>query len=30
MSLKEIPIPNTIVHNAPPPLVEVYGTQSSL
>lgn len=26
MAFKEIPIPNTIVHNAPPPLVEVYGT----
>ena len=26
MSLREIPIPNTIVHNSPPPLVEVSGT----
>ena len=26
MAIKEIPIPNTIIHNAPPPLVEVYGT----
>ena len=30
MSLKEIPIPNTIVHNAPPPLVEVYGTHRQM
>jgi len=26
MALKETPIPNTIIHNAPPPLVEVSGT----
>ena len=30
MSLKEIPVPNTIVHNAPPPLVEVYGTHREM
>ena len=26
MALKVIPVPNTIIHNTPPPLVEVYGT----
>ncbi len=26
MAFRETPIPNTIVHNAPPPLVEVSGT----
>ena len=30
MSLKQIPVPNTIVHNAPPPLVEVQGTHREL
>ena len=26
MALKETPIPNTIIHNSPPPLIEVSGT----
>jgi isopenicillin-N N-acyltransferase like protein len=30
MGLKEIPVPNTILHNAPPPLVEVYGTHREM
>lgn len=30
MALKQIPVPNTIVHNAPPPLVEVYGTHREM
>jgi len=30
MALKEIPIPNTTIHNAPPPLVEVYGTHREM
>src|SRR6266540_2952633 len=30
MSLEQIPVPNTIVHNAPPPLVEVYGTHREM
>ena len=30
MSLKEIPIPNTIVHNTPPPLIEVNGTHREM
>jgi isopenicillin-N N-acyltransferase-like protein len=30
MALKEIPVPNTIVHNAPPPLVEVHGTHREM
>jgi isopenicillin-N N-acyltransferase-like protein len=30
MALKQIPVPDTIVHNAPPPLVEVYGTHREM
>ena len=30
MSLKEIPVPNTIIHNAPPPLIEVSGTHREM
>lgn len=30
MALKQIPVPNTIIHNAPPPLVEVYGTHREM
>jgi isopenicillin-N N-acyltransferase like protein len=30
MALKEIPVPDTIVHNAPPPLVEVWGTHREM
>ncbi len=30
MALKEISIPNTKVHNAPPPLVEIYGTHREM
>ena len=30
MALKEIPIPNSIVHNAPPPLVEVSGSHREM
>src|SRR5512141_449096 len=30
MAFKEIPVPNTIIHNAPPPLVEVYGTHREM
>ena len=30
MALKQIPIPNTIVHNSPPPLVEVSGTHREM
>ena len=30
MALKQIPVPNTIVHNAPPPLVEVQGTHREM
>src|SRR5262245_24845229 len=30
MAFREIPIPNTIVHNAPPPLVEVSGTHREM
>ncbi len=30
MALKQIPVPNTIVHNAPPPLVEIYGTHREM
>ena len=30
MALKQIPVPNTIVHNSPPPLVEVYGTHREM
>ena len=30
MALKHIPVPNTIIHNAPPPLVEVQGTHRQM
>jgi isopenicillin-N N-acyltransferase-like protein len=30
MALRETPIPNTIIHSAPPPLVEVYGTHREM
>ena len=30
MAFRETPIPNTIIHNAPPPLVEVYGTHREM
>ena len=30
MALKQIPVPNTIIHNAPPPLVEVQGTHREM
>ena len=30
MIFKEIPIPNTLVHNAPPPLIEVSGTHREM
>lgn len=30
MALKEIPVPNTIIHNGPPPLVEVHGTHREM
>src|SRR5512141_417441 len=30
MALRELPIPNTIVHNAPPPLIEVSGTHKEM
>jgi isopenicillin-N N-acyltransferase-like protein len=30
MSLKQIPVPDTIIHNAPPPLVEVSGTHREM
>jgi isopenicillin-N N-acyltransferase like protein len=30
MALKQIPVPNTIIHNAPPPLVEVHGTHREM
>src|SRR5512143_571292 len=30
MALKQIPVPDTVVHNAPPPLVEVYGTHREM
>lgn len=30
MALKEIPIPNTTIHNAPPPLIEVAGTNREM
>jgi isopenicillin-N N-acyltransferase-like protein len=30
MSLKQIPVPDTIVHNAPPPLVEVSGSHREM
>jgi len=30
MAFKEIPIPNTIIHNTPPPLIEVAGTNREM
>jgi isopenicillin-N N-acyltransferase-like protein len=30
MALKETPIPNTIIHNTPPPLIEVAGTNREM
>jgi isopenicillin-N N-acyltransferase-like protein len=30
MVFKETPVPNTIVHNAPPPLVEISGTHREM
>ena len=30
MALKEIPVPDTLVHNTPPPLVEVAGTHREM
>src|SRR5215203_2697152 len=30
MALKETPIPNTIIHNTPPPLIEVSGTHRAM
>ncbi len=30
MALKQIPVPDTIIHNAPPPLVEVQGTHREM
>jgi len=30
MALREIPVPNTLIHNTPPPLVEVYGTHREM
>lgn len=30
MALKEIPVPDTIIHNAPPPLIEVSGTHREM
>ena len=30
MALQQIPVPNTIIHNAPPPLVEVQGTHREM
>ena len=30
MASKQIPVPNTIIHNSPPPLVEVYGTHHEM
>ncbi len=30
MALKETPIPNTIIHNTPPPLIEVAGTHREM
>ena len=30
MALKEIPVPNTQIHNAPPPLVEISGTHREM
>ena len=30
MALKEIPVPNTIIHDSPPPLVEVSGTHREM
>ena len=30
MALKETPIPNTIIHSEPPPLIEVAGTHREM
>jgi isopenicillin-N N-acyltransferase-like protein len=30
MAGKEVPVPNTIVHNAPPPLIEVHGSHREM
>ena len=30
MAFKEIPVPNTVIHKTPPPLVEVYGTHREM
>src|SRR5258706_13090979 len=30
MALKETPIPNTVIHNTPPPLIEVSGTNREM
>ncbi|HET9588702.1 MAG TPA: C45 family peptidase [Anaerolineales bacterium] len=30
MALKEIPVPNTVIHDSPPPLVEVAGTHREM
>ncbi|HJS18842.1 MAG TPA: C45 family peptidase [Anaerolineales bacterium] len=30
MASKQIPVPNTVIHNAPPPLVEVQGTHREM
>ena len=30
MAFRETPIPNTIIHNSPPPLVEVSGTHQEM
>jgi len=30
MALKEIPVPDTVVHNAPPPLIEVAGSNRAM
>ena len=30
MALKETPIPNTIIHDTPPPLIEVAGTHREM
>src|SRR6185436_960318 len=30
MAIKEIPVPDTIIHNTPPPLIEVSGTNREM
>ena len=30
MALKEIPVPDTVIHNTPPPLVEVSGSHREM